>query len=127
MLFGDPGDNAITESVIGSAIEVHRELGPGVLEGPCETALTIELGLRGHQIRRQVPVPLFYKGVPISNHRIDLIVDDRIIVEVKCVTRLEPVHTAQLITYLRATRLRIGLLINFNEATIRRGIRRVMV
>ena len=110
MLLGDPRDNSISEAVIGCAIEVHRALG--------HARRTFE---------RQLSVPLYNRGVLLSEHRLDLVVDQRIVVEVKNVVRFEPVHTAQLMTYLRVLNLRLGLLINFNVAVLRNGIKRVML
>ena len=106
---------------------MHRGLGPGLLERVYEAALCVELGLAGCRLERQLSVPLYYKGVLLSEHRVDLVIDDRVIVEVKSVARLEAIHTAQLMTYLRVLNLRVGLLLNFNEAVVRNGIKRVML
>jgi len=125
MLYGD--DTQLTEQVIGCAVEVHRQLGPGLLESVYETAICIELTAAGLSFKRQVGVPLFYKGTLISEHRPDLVVDDRVIVEVKSVERLDPVHTAQMLTYLRVAELRTGLILNFNTAMLKHGIRRVIL
>ena len=127
MLLGDPRDNAVSEAVIGCAIEVHRNLGPGLLESVYETAMCIELGRASRMVERQLAVPLYYKGMLLSEHRLDLVVDGRIVVEIKNVARFEPVHMAQVMTYLRVMNLRIGLLINFNVAVLRNGIKRVML
>jgi GxxExxY protein len=127
MLLGDPHDNVISEGIIGCAIEVHRAFGPGLFESVYESALCIELHHAGRQFERQLAVPLYYKGVLLSEHRIDLVVDTRVVVEIKTVSRFEPVHTAQVMTYLRVMNLRLGLLINFNVAVLRDGIRRVML
>ena len=127
MLLGDSDDNALTDVVIGSAIEVHRHLGPGLLESAYETAMCVELGLRSLRFERQVSVPLYYKKVLLIEHRIDLVVGGRIVVELKSVSRLDPVYTAQVLTYLRALNLRIGLLINFNGAVLTSGVKRVML
>ena len=127
MLLGDSDDNLITEAIIGCAMEVHRTLGPGLLESVYESAMCIELGHTRRTFERQLSVPLYYKGVLLSDHRLDLVVDRRIVVEIKTVGRFEPVHTAQLITYLRVLNLRVGLLINFNVAVLRDGIKRVML
>lgn len=127
MLLGDSDDNALTDVVIGSAIEVHRHLGPGLLESAYETAMCVELGLRSLRFERQVSVPLYYKKVLLTEHRIDLVVGGRIVVELKSVSRLDPVYTAQVLTYLRALNLRIGLLINFNGAVLTSGVKRVML
>lgn len=120
-------DRELTHEIIGSAIEVHRVLGPGLLESVYEAALCRELWLRGVQVERQVEVPVAYKGVQLNAAiRLDLRVERRIIVEVKSVDRLHQVHRAQLLTYLRLTGLRIGLLFNFNVKVLRNGIRRVV-
>ena len=127
MLIGNPKDNAVSEAVIGCAIEVHRHLGPGLLESVYEAAMAVELELRQLPFQRQVSVPLYYKGILLSDHRIDLVVDRRIVVELKCVSRQDPVHTAQVMTYLRVLNLRLGLLINFSGPVLRQGIKRVML
>lgn len=121
------GNTELSERIIGCAIEVHRELGPGLPETVCETALCIELQSRGIPFRRQVGVPIYYKGQLISEHRPDLIVADEIIIEVKSIERIAPVHVAQVLTYLRITSLHLGLIMNFNSATMRAGIRRVVL
>jgi len=121
------GNTELSEKIIGCAIEVHRELGPGLPETVCETALCIELQSRGISFRRQLGVPVYYKGQLISEHRPDLIVADEIIIEVKCIERIAPVHVAQVQTYLRITSLKVGLILNFNSATMRAGIRRVVL
>jgi GxxExxY protein len=121
------GDTEITELIIGCAIEVHRELGPGLPEAVCETALCIELQSRSIPFKRQIGVPIYYKGHLLSEHRPDLIVADQIIVEVKTIERIAPVHVAQVSTYLRITSLKVGLILNFNSATMRAGVRRVVL
>ena len=121
------GNSATTERIIGCAIEVHRHLGPGLLESVYESALCIELRARSLPFKRQVGLPLYYKGELISEHRPDLIVDDEVIVEIKSVDRLAPIHTAQMLTYLRVTSLRVGLILNFNSQTIKDGTRRVVL
>jgi GxxExxY protein len=120
-------DHKLTHEIIGSAIEVHRVLGPGLLESVYEAALCRELWLRGVQVERQVEVPVAYKGAQLNDAiRLDLRVERRIILEVKSVDRLHQVHRAQLLTYLRLTGLRIGLLFNFNVKGLRNGMRRVV-
>src|SRR5687768_14927927 len=104
----------------------HRELGPGLLESMYESALCIELKTAGLAFARQVGVPVYYRGALISEHRPDLVVTERVIVEVKSVERLHPVHRAQMIAYLRIMHLKLGLLLNFNRAILKHGIRRVM-
>jgi GxxExxY protein len=120
-------DDALTHEIIGSAIEVHRILGPGLLESVYETALCHELRSRGLQVHRQILIPVLYKGLRLKTGiRLDMSVDNRVIVEVKSVDHLHEIHRAQLLTYLRLTRLRIGLLFNFNVRYVRDGIRRVL-
>ena len=120
-------EKELSGDVIGAAIEVHRVLGPGLLESAYELALERELVLRGHAVDRQKPVSLEYKGVALGDgFRLDLLVDDRLLVEIKAVESLLPIHEAQLLTYLRLSAKRFGLLINFNEKTLKGGIRRVM-
>jgi GxxExxY protein len=121
------GNTELTERIIGCAIEVHRVLGPGLPEVVCETALCMELQSRGLTFKRQMGVPVYYKGELISEYHPDLIVDDEIIVEVKSIERIADVHVAQLKTYLRITSLNVGLILNFNSAAMRAGIRRVVL
>ena len=121
------GDIPLTEQIIACAIEVHKHLGPGLLESVYESALCIELATAGLSLKRQVRIPLHYKGILISEHRPDLIVDERVIVEVKSVERFDPVHMAQVLTYLRVAGLRTGLLVNFNSALLKHGIKRVLL
>jgi GxxExxY protein len=119
--------NALTERVIACAIEVHRELGPGLLEAVYERALCMEFSAAGIEFKRQIGIPLYYKGELLSEHRPDLIVDDKVIVEIKSVETLNLIHTAQLLTYLRVCRIRVGLILNFNSAFMKHGIRRLML
>ena len=116
----------VSHGVIGAAIEVHRVIGPGFLESIYEEALAVELELRGVPFRRQVPIAMDYKGRPIGQARLDLLVAGRLVVELKAVEQLAPIHTAQLLAYLRATSLRHGLLITFNVSALRLGIKRVI-
>lgn len=119
--------NALSKQIIGAAIEVHRYLGPGVLENSYEHCLCHELTLREIQFQRQVGLPLEYKGLKLEcGFRLDILVDGLIIVEIKAVEKIEPVHEVQLLTYLRLTDLWLGLLINFHELTLKNGIRRVV-
>ena len=120
----EPGLNDTSEAVIGAAIEVHRHLGPGFLEGVYEEALAVELGLRGVPYERQVEVRVLYKGRAIGEGRLDLVVDGRLIVELKATAALAPIHHAQVISYLKATGMSLGLLINFNVTVLKDGIRR---
>ena len=120
-------ENELTEKVIGAAIEVHRVLGPGLLEVAYEEALCHELFLAKIPFRRQVMLPIQYKDIRLSaDLRIDLLVDDLLIIELKSVDNVAPIHKAQLLTYLRLTNLRLGLLINFNERLLKDGISRVV-
>ena len=111
--------------VIGAAIEVHRHLGPGYLESVYEEALTVELALRGIPFARQGVFGLDYKGHVIGEGRLDLLVDDCLIVELKAVESLAPIHTAQCISYLKANQRRLALLINFNVPVLKDGIKRI--
>jgi GxxExxY protein len=115
----------VTERIIGCAIEVTRALGPGLLESAYEQCLAFELGEHGMHFRLQVPVPVEYKGARIEcGYRIDVLVDDAVIVELKSVDQLAPVHEAQLLTYMKLARIRTGLLINFNQQRLVDGLRR---
>lgn len=124
MLIGEQ----LTEAIIGAAIEVHRALGPGLLESAYEQCLCHELSLRGLSFTRQVDLPVIYKGVRLDcGYRIDLIVEDQVVLELKTVDKIAPVHEAQLLTYLRLSGRKIGLLINFNSAALRTGIKRMVL
>jgi GxxExxY protein len=117
----------VSHAVIGAAIEVHRHLGPGLLESLYEEALCRELWLRGLGAERQVPLPLAYKGAELgSSLRIDLVVEKLVIIEVKAVESIARIHRAQLLTYLKLTQLPVGLLINFNVELLCHGVRRVL-
>ena len=120
--------NALTQSIIGSAIEVHRQLGPGLLEQAYEACLSAELISRGIAIERQKQLPLIYKGQKLDcGYRIDLLVEGAVIVEVKAVEALEPVHSAQLLSYLRFAACQVGLLFNFNVKWLTdQGLKRVV-
>jgi GxxExxY protein len=112
----------LTEQIIGAAIEVHRALGPGLLESAYEECLCHELRLRDLNFPRQVPLPVKHKSVTLDcGYRIDLIVEDAVILELKCVEHVLPVHEAQLLTYLKITRKRVGLILNFFTSTLARG------
>jgi GxxExxY protein len=114
-----------TAPIIGAAIEVHRHLGPGLLESAYEECLCHELHLRGIDFRRQVDLPVEYKGLKLDcGYRLDLIVHEEVVIELKCVGRVLPVHEAQLLTYMMLTGKRVGLLINFNVPLLTRGITR---
>lgn len=119
--------NGTSKIVIGAAIEVHRELGPGLLESTYEACLAYELVERGLKVERQRMLPVTYHGVRLDcGYRIDLLVDDVVIVELKVVERLEPIHEAQLLSYLKLSGVSIGLLLNFNVTELRHGIRRLV-
>lgn len=118
-------ENELSFLVVGAVIEVHRQLGPGLLEGVYEEALALELELRNVPFERQKPVPVHYKGRCLQSHlRVDFLVGGKVIIELKAVERVEPVHEAQLITYLRVTGCKLGLLVNFNVVKATDGIRR---
>ena len=120
-------EQQITGEIIGAAIEVHRELGPGLLESSYEMCLARELELCGISFEFEKPLPLEYKGVRLDcGYRLDLLVAGAVIVEVKSVENLAPIHDAQLLTYLKLTGVKVGLLINFNVAFLRHGIRRLV-
>jgi len=113
--------------VVDAALEVHRMLGPGFLESIYEQALAVELEVRGVMFQRQVPVAVKYKGFEVGDARLDMLVEGSLIVELKAVETLVPVHTAQVISYLRATGLDLALLINFNVRYLKQGLRRVVL
>ena len=115
-----------TEQVIGGIIEVHRALGPGLLESAYEACLCAELALRKMRFERQRAIPIRYKGVlGDCGYRVDLIVEEQILLELKSVERLLPIHEAQVVTYLRLANLPVGLLVNFNVSMLRTGLRRL--
>ena len=119
--------NHLTESLIGCAIEVHRQLGPGLLEGTYESAYCIELEDTGWKYKRQLIVPVVYKGRTIGEYRLDLLVEDLVIVEIKSVERFDPVFEAQLLTYLRVAGKKVGVLFNFNSKLLKDGIKRLVL
>jgi GxxExxY protein len=119
--------NELSSAIIGGAIEVHREFGPGLLESIYEEALVLELVSRGLEVERQKEVRLNYKGQPLnSTYRIDLLVEHQIIIELKAVSQVLSIHEAQLLTYLKITQCRLGLLLNFNVPVLKQGIKRVI-
>jgi GxxExxY protein len=120
-------DEEIANTVIGAAIEVHRRLGRGFLESIYRKALAHELSLRAIAVEQEKPILVPYKDIMISGHRLDLLAGSRIVVELKHVDEFAPVHQAQVISYLKATGLRLGLLINFKTAVLRDGIKRVVL
>jgi len=121
-------ERELTEAIIGAAIEVHRALGPGLLESAYEQCLMHELEHCGLRVRNQVPLPLVYKGLQLEcGYRIDLVVEETVVIELKAVEALLPIHEAQLITYLKLSRMSVGLLINFCVPVLKNGIvRRVL-
>ena len=119
--------NAITKSIIGATIQVHRGLGPGLLESAYEACLAFELVERGLKVEQQKPLPVVYRGVRLDcAYRLDLLVEGEVIVEVKAIDRLAPIHQAQLLSYLRLSGCKVGLLINFNVKVLKDGIRRMV-
>jgi GxxExxY protein len=118
----------LTDRIIGAAIEVHRHLGPGLLESAYEACLVWELSQAGLPVARQLRLPVAYKGRRVDlGYRLDLVVARSVIVEIKAIDRLLPVHEAQLLTYLKLSGLRTGLLLNFNSAVLKDGIRRMVL
>jgi GxxExxY protein len=118
----------ITNDIIGSAIEVHKYLGPGLLESAYEECLAYELQLKGYNIERQKPVPIIYKEVKLDyGYRIDILVDDQVIIELKSIEAFSPVHEAQILTYMKFANKEIGLLINFNVTLLKNGIKRYVL
>ncbi len=123
---GEEELNKITEAIIGAAIEVHRTLGPGLLESAYEAALAFELIERGFQVERQKELPVVYKSVRLDvGYRLDLLINGQVIVELKTVEQFSPVHTAQILSYLNLSGYKIGLLINFNVKLLKHGIKRI--
>ncbi len=119
-------ENELSGQVIGAAIEVHKQLGPGLLESAYEECLAHEMKLRGIFFERQKAVPLTYKGVQLDcGYRLDFLVDGLVVVELKTVKNFEPVHEAQMITYLRLTNKKLGLLLNFHTPLMKKGIKRI--
>ncbi len=120
--------DALSAAVIGAAIEVHRALGPGLLESAYEECLCHELHLRGIPLQRQLPQPVAYKSVKLDcGYRLDLVIDHKLVVEVKAVEGLHPLHHAQILTYLKLSGLRVGLLLNFNTAVLKDGLKRIVL
>ena len=119
--------NEITDVIIGAAIAVHKELGPGLLESAYEACLTFELADQKVKIERRKGLPIKYRGVQLDcGYRIDLLVEDKVVVELRAVQRLEPIHEAQLLSYLKLSGCKVGLLINFNVKVLKDGIRRLV-
>ncbi len=116
----------LTSGIIAAAIEVHRQLGPGFLEKIYENAVAVELEARGHKVERQLTYDVSFRGQVIGQHRLDLLVDDEVVIEMKSVEALAKTHQAQLRSTLKAANKRVGLLINFNQATLTSGVKRVI-
>ena len=121
-------ENPISKEIIGAAIEVHRQLGPGLLESAYEECMAHEFTLRGIQFERQKPLHVVYKGIKLDcGYRLDFLVAQSVIVELKAVEKLMPIHDAQTITYLKLTKCKLGLILNFNVRLMRTGIKRVVL
>ena len=123
----EPSVNELTATIIGAAIEVHRALGPGLVEPIYDAALCLELDDRAVRYVRQYRVTAQYKGRAVGSFFVDLIVDDRVVVEIKSVASVTPIFEAQLMNYMRLTNNRVGLLINFNSINLRHGLRRLVL
>jgi GxxExxY protein len=120
--------DTITPKIIGCAIEVHRLLGPGLLESVYEECMAFELSRRGFRVERQKPIPVCYKEIKLDcGFRLDMLVEDAVIIELKSVDQLIPVHQAQILTYLKFSKVRIGLLINFNVPVLKSGLKRYIL
>ena len=119
--------NQITDAIIGAAIEVHRNLGPGLLESAYEACLAFEIAERGFKIERQKPLPVIYRKTKLDcGYRLDILVENKAIVEIKSIDSLEPIHKAQLLSYLKLSGCKVGLLINFNVTILKKGIIRMV-
>lgn len=118
--------DGLIHRVIGACLEVHRQLGPGYLESIYEEALGAELKHQAIGFRRQQPFEVLYKGHPVGQGRLDFLIEDRLVLELKAVESLQAVHKAQVLSYLRAMALQIGLLVNFNSATLKQGLHRII-
>lgn len=121
-------DDLLTQKVIGFAIEVHRNLGPGLLESSYEACLAHELTSAKINHQTQVLLPIQYKDIIVeAGYRIDMMIDNRLIIELKATTQLQPIHTAQLLTYMKLAKIKTGLLINFNEQKLTDGVKRLVI
>ena len=119
--------NRLSNETIGAAIEVHRNVGPGLLESTYETCLCWELRERGFKVENQVPVPIRYKGITLDEgYRIDLLVERKLLLELKSIDKVQPIHTAQVLTYLKMTGPKMALILNFNVQLMRSGIKRIV-
>jgi len=122
-----PSFNELTDRIIGACIEIHRSLGPGLLESAYEECLCHELSIAGIGFERQKPLPVHYKNVKLDcGYRLDLVVERKVIVELKAIENLMPIHEAQLLTYLKLSGLTLGLLVNFNVPMLKNGIKRIV-
>jgi GxxExxY protein len=120
-------ENQIAVAVVDAAFKIHTTLGPGLLESVYESTLEYELRKRGLSVRRQISLPVYYEGLKLElGYRVDLIVGDKVIIEIKSIEALAPIHKRQLLTYLRLANMRLGLLINFNVERVKDGIQRVV-
>jgi GxxExxY protein len=117
--------NKITEGIIGAAIEVHRNLGPGLLESAYQAALAYELIQRGYKVEQQKPLPLLYKEIKLdAGYRLDFLINDKVVLEIKSSDKIIPIHDAQILSHLRLSGCKVGLLINFNVKLLKNGIKR---
>lgn len=120
-------ENELSNRIIGAAIELHKVLGPGLLESAYENALAYELNNLGLNVKQQLPMPFVYKDIKLdAGYRIDLLIENKVIIEIKSIETLTPVHFAQVLTYLKLANLKLGLLINFNTKLLKEGIHRVV-
>jgi GxxExxY protein len=120
-------EDELSYKILGTAIELHKNVGPGLLESAYENALTFNLQELGLRVQQQVPMPFVYKNVKLEvGYRIDLIVENKVLIEIKSVENLMPVHFSQTLTYLKLSRLKLGLLINFNTKILKEGIHRIV-
>ena len=118
----------LTEKLIACAIEVHRHLGPGLLESAYEECYCYELGIQSIPIERQRPLPLVYKEIRLDcGYRMDIVADNKVVVEIKCVEKILPIHEAQLLTYLKLSGIKVGLIINFHSSILKAGIKRLVL
>ncbi len=121
-------EEKLTKEIIGAAMEVHRGLGPGLLESAYEECLCHEFTLRGISFKRQKPLPIEYKSIKLDcGYRIDIVVEDKVILELKCADSITPLHEAQLLTYLRLSGVKIGLILNFHVSFMRDGVKRMVL
>ena len=119
--------DSITQTIIGAAIEIHKTLGPGLLETAYEACLVYDLGELGYKVEKQKPLPLIYKSVHLDcAYRLDLLVEDLVVVEIKAVDQVMPIHQAQVLSYLKLSGCKVGLLINFNVKLLKNGIQRIV-